>query len=82
MTAGGLGNFSHMAANLEDVGEAVEKAYKGFYGWGGFGGSLCMVDPARKVTFMYTMTGQPTLMQPPVDPRHLPILEAYQACMA
>ena len=81
MTAGGLGNFSHMAANLEVAGEAVEKAYKGLYGWTGFGGSLCLVDPARKVTLMYTMSGQQSL-QPPIDPRHLPILEAYQACMA
>ena len=80
-TAGGLCNFSQWAAVHDFAGDAEEKAYKGLYGWTGFGGSLCLVDPARKATLMYVMSGQHTLQQP-VDPRHVAILEAYQACMA
>ena len=80
-TEGGLCNFSQWAADHPHADEAIEKAYKGLYGWCGFGGSLCLVDPARKATLMYVMSGQHTLQQP-VDPRHVAILEAYQACMA
>ena len=81
VTEGGLFNFSKLAADWQCVGEAEEKAFKGLFGWCGFGGSLSLVDPARKATFMYVMTGMQTLQQP-ADPRHVAILEAYQACMA
>jgi len=54
---GGLRNFGKLAADYPHAGEAEEKGYKGLYGWCGFGGSLCLVDPARKATFMYCMTG-------------------------
>lgn len=80
-TEGGLANFSKNAEDAPHAGEAEVNAYKGLYGWTGWGGSLCLVDPARKATFMYVMTGQQTL-NPPIDPRHVAILDAYQACMA
>merc|ERR1712070_1282364 len=33
------------------------QALVGFYGWGGWGGSISMWDPERDVSFAYTMNG-------------------------
>ena len=50
------------------------------YGWYGWGGSLCVVDPSRKTTLVYTMTGMDSALRG--GTRVNTFLGAYQKVMA
>lgn len=73
LTQGGLAVYDEglFGSNAESV--------KGFYGWGGWGGSMACVDPKRSVTVNYCMSGMGSYLVG--DPRSFSIFEAYQAVM-
>ena len=74
-TQGGLAKF----ANNGPPGSIMETLYEGMYGWAGWGGSICVVDPARKVSVIYVMTGQAQGLVG--DVRMLTIMAQVQKCL-
>ena len=78
---GGLAHLGHMYAKNTLMDHSPEgKAFDGMYGWGGWGGSFSLVDPKRKTTAMYVMSGMgPKLLG---DERSRDIWLAYAECMA
>jgi hypothetical protein len=52
---------------------------EGLIGWGGWGGSMCLVDPQRKVTYVYVMSGMDVGLLG--DPRSKRLMQAYHACI-
>jgi len=77
-TQGGVSKMSELHSE-EPRHDTVRSHFKGLYGWEGLGGSKCMVDREKKITFMYTVSGMSTHM---INcPRMNRILEAYQKCV-
>ena len=54
-TKGGFAKFDEMDAPF--VSPAAHVALKGFYGWGGFGGSWFVFHPSKRVGLGYVPTG-------------------------
>ena len=53
--------------------------YDGFYGWAGWGGSISVVDPARKVSCMYVMSAMANGLVG--DKRMIRVMGAVQDCL-
>jgi CubicO group peptidase (beta-lactamase class C family) len=77
-TQGGISKIAenHMDEPRHDI---LRHYFKGLYGWGGIGGSKCFVDPEKKVTFIYTMSGMSSHQMN--CPRINALLAAYQECI-
>lgn len=68
----GMARIADSARAFPKLAEAME----GFFGWRGLGGHINLVDPQRKVTFVYSMTGLDVGAWG--DPRAHRLFEAYQ----
>eukprot|EP00928_Gymnodinium_smaydae_P032429 TRINITY_DN23488_c0_g2_i1.p1 TRINITY_DN23488_c0_g2~~TRINITY_DN23488_c0_g2_i1.p1 ORF type:complete len:535 (+),score=72.95 TRINITY_DN23488_c0_g2_i1:23-1606(+) len=87
-TKAGFTDFSHQ--EWDDVGVDADRppgahATKGFFGWGGFGGSAMMFNPESGMGVAYCMAqfGNPLWCAFGMsDPRCLRILEAVRECEA
>ena len=61
---------------------ALPPEAEGYYGWGGYGGSMMMWRPDTEVSIAYTVTG--TLRTSPMglyDPRFRRLLTAVHGCL-
>merc|ERR1712110_168702 len=53
-TQGGLARF---ADSVKDDYPEMAATFEGLMGWAGYGGSISVMDPKKKVTYMYCMSG-------------------------
>ena len=81
MTQGGFGLFSADAARGGQPGWPA--CVDGFYGWGGFGGSMMIWNPRTRVSVAYTVNGNMKMSPFGLeDARFLRIFRALGLCLA
>lgn len=75
------GGFSEVAAATGPlVDPSFEPFAKGFVGWGGWGGSISLWNPAKRVGLSYSMNGMTNYLLG--GPRCLSIFEPLHQCMS
>ena len=74
-TQGGLAKFGDNGP----PDSVMRVVYDGFYGWAGWGGSISVVDPARKVSCMYVMSAMANGLVG--DKRMIRVMGAVQDCL-
>ena len=78
-TTADQGGLSKMADLFTDDPVSAA-ACEGFYGWFGWGGSVCVFDRHRKTTLVYCMTGMDSALRGGARPNNF--MGAYQKVMA
>ena len=80
MTRGGFGLFRESKPG--DYGGILPESARGYYGWGGYGGSMMLWRPDTEVSIAYTITG--TMRTSPMgllDVRFQRLLKAVHGCL-